>query len=272
MKKLFLAAFLLTLSICSTLSAQETTIIPMPCGYTKLVFNDEFNNDGFPDESKWGYEKGYIRNGEKQYYTVKRQENCYIKDGLLHIVALNDSAKVDGDVRPVTSTSLLTKNKHSWTYCRVEVRAKLPMCLGSWPAIWMMPNNSKYGSWPKSGEIDIMEHVGYEPNNVHYAIHSEKYNHVLNTQKRHTVTCNTSYSDFHVYALEWHADRIDWILDGEVMYTVVNDEDVWDAWPFNQPFYLILNFAFGGGWGGYAGIDLKGLPQTYLIDYVRIFQ
>lgn len=271
MKKVCLL-FLLPVIFLLSIRAQENKKIEIPNGYSKLVFHDEFNGEGLPDESKWSYEKGYLRNGEMQYYTVGRKENCFQKNGFLNIVALNDSAEIDGKVRPVTSTSITTKDKQTWTYCRVEMRAKLPMCLGTWPAVWMMPNADKYGEWPKSGEIDIMEYVGYQPGDVHYAIHSEKYNHKINTQKRETVACPTCYTDYHVYALEWHPDRLEWYLDGEKKFTVVNDEDTWDAWPFNQPFYLILNFAFGGGWGGYKGVDLSALPQAYQIDYVRVFQ
>lgn len=240
--------------------------------FSKLVFKDEFNGEGLPSDKYWNYEKGYVRNGEKQYYTEKRQENCYQKNGNLHIVILNDSARIDGKIRPVTSASIITKGKKAWKYCKVEVRAKLPSCLGTWPAIWMMPENDKYGDWPRSGEIDIMEHVGYEPDNVHYAIHSDKYNHTKNNQKRFTVPCPTSYSDFHIYGLEWSKDQIKWYLDGELKYSVKKDEKGWSAWPFDQPFYLILNAAFGGGWGGRNGVDLSKLKQEYVIDYVRIYQ
>lgn len=261
----------LTVCLAPVLQSQET-VVALPSGYSKLVFNDEFNGEGLPDQTKWEFEEGYVRNGEKQYYTANRLENCYQKNGMLHLVALNDSALIKGEKQAVTSASICTKNKHMWTYCRVEVRAKLPMCLGTWPAIWMMPNDDKYGGWPRSGEIDILEHVGYEPNDVHYAIHTEKYNHMHDTQKRHTVPCPSSFTDFHVYAMEWHPDRIEWHLDGEIKFVVKNNENTWDAWPFNHPFYLILNLAFGGGWGGREGINLEGLPQSYVIDYVRVFQ
>lgn len=263
--------FVIGLLAASSLSAMATDII-IPEGYGRLVFQDEFNCSGMPDTTKWGYEKGYLRNGEKQYYTVGRRENCYVEDGRLHIVARNDSAMVDGDVRPVTSTSLFTKGKHFWKYCYVEVRAKLPSCRGTWPAIWMMPEKSVYGRWPKSGEIDIMEHVGYAPEHVHYAAHSEKYNHVKGIQKNTHVDCGDAADRFHVYGLEWTEDEMTWILDGKRMFTVARDEDGWEAWPFDQEFYLILNLAFGGGWGGQQGIDLTKLPQVYEIDYVRVFQ
>lgn len=269
MKNLIAGLFLAS-AMAVGVNAADNVVIPK--GYTKLVFQDEFNKAGMPDTTKWVYEKGYIRNGEMQYYTARRRENCYTADGLLHIVALNDSARIDGEIRPVTSASIQTRGKHFWKYCYVEVRAKLPKCLGSWPAIWMMPEKSVYGSWPRSGEIDIMEHVGYDPDKVHFSVHSLKYNHMINTQfTSHTVMPGTD-KEFHVYGLEWKEDSITWFIDGKPYYTVTNEKTGWEAWPFDQDFYLKLNQAFGGGWGGSQGVNLKELPQDYQIDYVRIYQ
>ena len=240
--------------------------------YTKLVWADEFNGQGLPDSSKWDYEKGYVRNGEMQYYTAKRLENASMKNGVLVIRALNDSAMIDGAIRPVTSASLITKNKGNWKYGRIEVRAKLPSCLGTWPAIWMMPVKPTYGGWPKSGEIDMMEHVGYQPGKLFFNLHTEKYNHTKNTGRGASIDCSDSNEKFHIYAIEWFEDRIDWYFDETKVFTVKNDEPGWEAWPFDQPFYLILNFAFGGAWGGQKGVDLKALPQQFMIDYARVFQ
>jgi beta-glucanase (GH16 family) len=269
------------------LSAQEKTdnIIPIPNGYSRLAFHDEFDGEGLPDASKWSYEEGYIRNGEMQYYTVAREENCYQKDGYLHIVCRNDSLPVENakiqhwpeirkdSIVPVTSASIHTKDKASWTYCRVEVRAKLPLCLGTWPAIWMMPEGDVYGYWPNSGEIDIMEHVGYDPNRIHYTLHCRKYNWNAGTNPRTlSVNCYNVNTEFHIYALEWNEDRIEFYLDGALKYRVNKNNGTWEEWPFHLPFYLILNTGFGGGWGGREGVDLSGLPQDYVIDYVRIYQ
>lgn len=258
------------LIVIGLLVLSQTGCVKKP--FSKLVFSDEFSGMGLPSDSLWNYEEGYVRNGEMQYYTVQRKENCYLQDGFLHIVIRNDSALINDTIRPITSASLITQGKKSWKYCKVEVRAKLPLCLGTWPAVWMMPETDVYGEWPCSGEIDIMEHVGYEPDNVHYAIHSDKYNHTKDNQKRFTVPCPTSYTDFHTYALEWSEKQIKWYLDGELTYSVAKDEEGWEAWPFDQPFYLILNAAFGGGWGGRNGVDPTKLPQEYIIDYVRIYQ
>jgi len=255
--------------------SKKEIVQPFPGGsgkYTKLVWSDEFKGLGLPDESKWDYEKGYVRNGEMQYYTVKRIENASMENGTLVIRALNDSAMIDGAIRPVTSASLITKNKGDWKYGRIEVRAKLPSCLGTWPAIWMIPTKSTYGEWPKGGEIDIMEHVGYQPGKLFFNLHTEKYNHTKNTGRGTSIDCTDPNEKFHIYAIEWFEDRIDWYFDETKVFTVKNDEPGWEAWPFDQPFYLILNFAFGGAWGGSQGVDLKSLPQQFIIDYVRVFQ
>jgi len=243
-----------------------------PSKYTKLVWSDEFDGQGLPDDSKWSYEKGYLRNGELQYYAVKRIENTHVENGNLIITALNDSAVIDGEMRPVSSASMITKNKGDWKYGRIEVRAKLPSCLGTWPAIWMMPTQAIYGRWPKSGEIDIMENVGFNPEKIYFNLHTEKYNHTKNNGRGSSTDCSDADKTFHIYALEWFPDRIDWYFDDTKVFTVNNNEPGWEAWPFDQSFYLILNFAFGGGWGGEKGVDLNGLPQQFVIDYVRVYQ
>lgn len=241
--------------------------------YTRLVFHDEFNGKGLPDTTKWDFEYGRLRNGEKQFYTADRIENAYRKGGCLHLVVRNDSALIDGEVRPITSASIHTKKTFAMKYGKVEVRAKLPLCLGTWPAIWMMPVQNVYGYWPKSGEIDIMEHVGYDPEKVNYAIHTEAHNHMKKNGKGHNAFCHTCCSEFHVYGLEWYEDRLEWYLDGRKRFVVTRPENAtWESWPFDQEFYLILNLAFGGGWGGTKGIDTDLLPQEYIIDYIRVYQ
>jgi len=248
---------------------------PFPGGsgkFTQLVWSDEFDYKGLPDSAKWGYERGYVRNREMQYYTVGRLENARVENGHLIIEALNDSAMIEGNVRPVTSASLITRNKGDWKYGRIEVRAKLPSCLGTWPAIWMMPTRSTYGGWPRSGEIDIMEHVGYQPGKIHFFLHTEKYNHTKGSGRGTSIDCSDASEKFHVYAVEWFEDKIDWYFDDKKVFTILNDEPGWEAWPLDHSFYLILNFAFGGAWGGSQGVDLSALPQKYFIDYVRVFQ
>lgn len=264
--------------------------VPVPDRFTKLVFYDEFDGTGLPDPAKWSFEEGFVRNGEMQYYTVGREENCYRKDGSLHLVCRNDSAWIENafthkkwiypwvetrkdTMVPVTSASIHTRGKFAFTYGRIEMRAKLPVCLGSWPAIWLMPHDDEYGYWPSSGEIDMMEHVGYAPEEVHYTLHSDRWNSNNQPNKYAHHVAIDHPEDWHVYALEWHPDRICWYLDGELKTTVIKGINAGqEEWPFHLDFYLILNFAFGGGWGGREGVDLEALPQTYTIDYVRIYQ
>ena len=259
----------------TTIDTSEENPVPCPGGsgkYTRLVWQDEFNGSGLPDPEKWGYEKGYVRNRELQYYTVNRLENAEQRNGYLVITARNDSALIDGQIRPITSASIISKGKGDWKYGRVEVRAKLPSCLGTWPAIWMMPTTSTYGGWPRSGEIDIMEHVGYDPDRIYFNLHTAKYNHTKGTGRGSSVYCPYPDKKFHVYAVEWFEDHIDWFLDDKKVFSVKNDGEGWESWPLDHPFYLILNFAFGGAWGAQKGVDLKGLPQEYFFDYVRVFQ
>lgn len=250
-----------------------TDTIPMPAWCTELVFADEFNVDGMPDSANWDYEQGYLRNTEMQYYTVGRAENARVAGGNLIITATPDSALIDGEIRPVTSASLITRGKHEWTYGYVEVRAKLPQGRGTWPAIWMMPSDRSYGRWPSCGEIDIMENVGYNPDNIHFSAHCETYNHIINTQKTHVIEVPGVQNDFHTYGLQWAPDSLAWYMDGEHQYTVHRDSAAtYREWPYDKPFYLILNFAVGGSWGGNQGVDMDAFPQEYLIDYVRLYK
>ena len=272
---------------CDNDGTLKTTKIPQR--YTKLVFSDEFDGSGLPDDSKWGYEEGYVRNGEEQYYTVARRENCYLSDGYLHIVCRNDSALIEDalyekpwsaggshgyradTIIPVTSASVITKGKFAFTYGRVEVRAKLPVCLGSWPAIWMFPQDRS--DWPACGEIDIIEHVGYDPNNIYFTVHSTELNSNNQPNRYASSVPIQNPEDWHVYAFEWQPDRLMWYIDDELQFTVVRSRVYSDSnWPFNKDFYLLLNFAFGGGWGGSQGVDLGALPQEYIIDYVKVYR
>lgn len=245
--------------------------IEIPKGYSRLLFHDEFSGEGLPDPKYWSYEEGKVRNGEEQYYTVARPENCDIRDGLLNIILRNDNYEVGGKGYPYTSASIHTRYKVPFTYGRVEVRAKLPACKGTWPAIWLMPNKDVYGMWPRSGEIDIMEQVGFDPDIVHFTAHSYL-NHGEGNKQHNSMRVPTNHTDFHVYALDWLPNKLTWYVDGKRGFTVVKTSSLWTGWPYDQDFYLILNLAWGGGWGGQHGLDPASLPQTYQVDYVRIFQ
>lgn len=276
MKKSFVFYYVIVIALSTACSSSKSkVIVPYNGGtgtYTKLIWQDEFDKDGQPDSNKWGYEKGYVRNNELQYYTVNRPENATVKNGYLTITALKDSALIDGKIRPITSASLMTRGKGDWKYGRIEVRAKLPSALGTWPAIWMMPTKSGTSNWPKNGEIDIMEYVGYDPDKIHFNVHTQKYNHMVNNGRGSSIRLKSPDKDFHVYAIEWFPDRIDWYIDEQKAFSVSDNGEGWDAWPFQEAFYLIINFAFGGAWGAAKGVDQSSLPLEYHIDYVRVFQ
>jgi beta-glucanase (GH16 family) len=169
-----------------------------------------------------------------------------------------------------TSASLTTRGKASWTYGRIEVRAKLPSARGTWPAIWTL--GTRQARWPDRGEIDIMEFVGFDPGIIHANVHTQKYNHVQHTGKGSQITIPDASEKFHVYALEWDAQKLDFFVDDKKYFTYANEGTGTDSWPFDQPQYLILNLAIGGAWGGQKGIDEAAFPQRYYIDYVRVYQ
>ncbi len=254
--KFLLVAVILIVPI--GLFAQET------CEY--LVWSDEFNETGAPDEDKWGYDIGGNGwgNQELQNYTDSRT-NSFVKDGKLIIKALKQNGNW-------TSARLVTKDKGDWLYGRVEVKAKLPAGKGTWPAVWMLPTDWEYGGWPKSGEIDIMEHVGYEMGKIHGTIHTEAYNHSIGTQLGGTIGVNNVASQFHIYAISWTEDEIVWYVDGEEYYRINNPDKTYKEWPFNKRFHLILNLAIGGTWGGAQGIDPSLEEATMEIDYVRVYK
>lgn len=267
MKQILLLPFLFSVSVAC--GQKEKSVNST---YTKLVWSDEFEQPGVPDPKNWTYEEGYIRNRELQYYTRNRPENAQVANGHLVIKARNDSMRYNAGVAPITSASLVTKGLHSWTYGRIEVRAKVPASLGTWPAVWMLGTNIGQVGWPLCGEIDIMEHVGYMPDTLHFNVHTKKYNHAIGTGKGVQVAAPGAQASFHVYAVEWFPDRIDWFLDGKKVFSFANERTGAEAWPFDKPQYLILNLAFGGAWGGSRGVDIQSLPREMLVDYVRVYQ
>lgn len=253
----------------AALSAEPQPYTGASGEYTTLVWSDEFDYKGLPNPEKWGYEVGYIRNNEKQYYTKERWANAEVKDGHLVITARKDDYSTAEKVHPITSASVISKGKGFWKRGRIEVRAKVPISLGTWPAIWMLPED-RSGGWPKCGEIDILEHVGFDPKKVHFNIHVERYNHTKNNGKGKTVPTDSA-DEFHIYAVEWFDDRIDFYFDAQKVFTYQNEKEGEVSWPFDKPFYIILNLAYGGGWGGAKGTDDSKLPQEFHIDYVRVF-
>ena len=256
------------LAACAASTTAPRQITSVSGHSWRWVWGDEFDYRGLPDPARWDYEVGYIRNQELQYYTQAREENAHVADGHLVITARQD----DYQGHRYTSASLHTKGKASWIYGRIEVSARLPTGVGMWPAIWMLGTNIDQVGWPRCGEIDIMENVGFDPHRIHVNVHTEAYNHVLGTNKGTSLYLREPYADFHVYAIEWFPDRIDFFVDDQRVFTYEN-EGMGDAvWPFDRPLYLILNAAVGGMWGGQYGVDDTIFPQDYVIDYVRVYE
>jgi beta-glucanase (GH16 family) len=278
MQTAFLVLSIVALILCNSAAAASDW---------KLVWSDEFDKPGLPDATKWAYETGFIRNNEQQYYTRERKENARVENGVLVIEARKEhfsnpdfdpAAKSSGrrnrgrEFAEYTSASLTTRGKTNWTGGRIEVRAKLPAGRGTWPAIWTLGANARQVGWPACGEIDIMEFVGQEPGVIHANVHTRKYNHVQKNGKGDQIKIPNASEVFHVYALEWDADHLDFFVDDHKYFTYLNEKSGSDAWPFDKDEYLILNLAIGGAWGGQKGIDDAIFPQQYLIDYVRVYQ
>jgi beta-glucanase (GH16 family) len=269
--KLFLSAFCVLAMLSQSVHAQQW----------KLVWSDEFDYEGLPDKKKWDYEEGFVRNREMQYYTRARKENARVEKGMLVIEGRKEKFKnpkyKSGSKRwnqqrqfaSYTAASLVTLNKADWKYGRIEVRAKLPHGKGIWPAIWTLGTNRTSVGWPRCGEIDIMEFVGKDPNrvhaNAHFAVNGKR------SSSGGRLKTDKPYNDFHVYALEWNADHMDFFFDKTKYHTFTIDKaGKGEDNPFRKPHYLLMNLALGGSWGG--PIDDAALPQKYLIDYVRVYK
>lgn len=238
----------------------------------KLVWNDEFDGVGLPNPEKWGYEHGFIRNNESQYYTKERVKNVYQKDGKLVIESFKEHFEENGQKAEYTSGSVTTEGHASWKYGRIEVAAKLPRGRGSWPAIWMLGDNIRQLGWPKCGEIDIMEYVGFNPSQVHATVHAKGAGQAHHTSKGSFLRIPNVEDRFAVYAVEWTEGRLDFYVDDQLVLAFKKGDRKIDPWPFDLPHYLILNTAIGGGWGGAKGIDDSIFPCKFEIDYVRVYQ
>ena len=250
------SALLLILS-CFSLQAQKEE--------RELVWADEFDkpnlnsknwtfelSDGCPNLCGWG-------NNERQIYT---DTNHHMRDGNLVI-----QARLQG--REYTSTRIITKDKVEYTYGHFEVRAKLPIGQGIWPAFWMLGSNISEVQWPLCGEIDVLEYVGREPGEIFTSLHTRaSHGKTINTKKTKFPTIEDG---FHLYAADWNKDRIEFFVDDKSVYTFIPKNKTQAEWPFDQPFYLLLNLAVGGNFGG-PEVDDSIFPQEFIIDYVRIYQ
>jgi beta-glucanase (GH16 family) len=250
-----------------------TPTLPAPKGW-KLAWADEFDapDGALPDPAHWTYDTGAggWGNGELQHYTSRRAENAHIQGGNLVITARHE----DFEGADYTSARLLTRGLGDWTYGRFEVRAKLPQGQGIWPAIWMLPTDWKYGGWPASGEIDIMELIGKEPSRAYGTLHWGA-PHTFEGGHYDLPPGQVFADDFHVFAVEWEPDEFRWFVDGQLYYTqrdwFTSSTKAQFPAPFDQRFHLILNVAVGGAWPGYPD-ETTVFPQSMIVDYVRVYE
>ena len=233
----------------------------------KLVWSDEFNTPGLPDKANWSYDIGGNGwgNHELEYYTDSRMENARVENGNLVIEARKEAF----GGKAYTSARLLSKTKAQFTYGIFEIRAKIPHGNGTWPAIWTLSAHDPL-TWPQDGEIDIMEAIGSNPNVIYGTCHNQAFHGA--TGKGGTTTIALSPDSFHIYKIEWTADAINWYVDDNNYYTYVNPHNGNDSWPYYNDFFVILNVAVGGDFGGQKGVDDSAFPQKMLVDYVRIYQ
>jgi beta-glucanase (GH16 family) len=274
MRLLLLLAVLAALTTTSTLRISQSPAAEPTAGQYRLVWADEFNYRGLPDRTKWSYDVGGHGWGNKelQFYTERRKANARVERGSLIIEARRDN----WSGHEYTSARLVSKANGNWTYGRFEIRAKLPSGDGVWPAIWMLPTEKSYGGWPNSGEIDIMEQVGFEPHVVHASVHTKAYNHPIKTHKTASTEVSNATTAFNVYAVEWTPEEIRGYVNERQYFTFKNERLTNSAadykeWPFDRPFHLLLNIAVGGTWGGAHGVDESIWPQRMEIDYVRVY-
>ncbi|MBT8095702.1 MAG: family 16 glycosylhydrolase [Woeseia sp.] len=259
--------------------------MPVEPGW-KLVWSDEFDT-GEIDPQKWSPNIWPARkvNDEDQAYTG-REKNLRIEDGMLVI----EAHKEDYEGASYTSGRLHSSGKGDFLYGRFEVRAKLPRGQGSWPAIWMLPSDpftyattcsgdedwqgsADCNAWPNSGEIDIMEHVGYQMGHVHGTVHTKAYYWAVWEQRKGRILVDDVDEEFHVYAMEWSPERIDIFVDDSLYFTYMNENKGWEEWPFDKPFHLILNIAVGGAWGRAGGPIADSIfPQRMYVDYARVYE
>lgn len=250
----------------------------------ELIWCDDFATDGPPDPRWWAHELGYKRNREWQYYT-DRPENVRVEGGALVIEARREQlpisaeqAKRRADGHPVeerlahyTSGSLTTRGRFDFRYGRLEARARLPRGRGVWPAIWMSGANVGEVGWPMCGEIDVMEYVGFDPDAVHAAVHTKSGNHVWGGHQSARLPLAGLGERACTFALDWSPERIAVSAEGQTYFVYDRPADDPLAWPFDQPFFLRVNLAIGGIWGGKHGVDDAIFPQTFAIEWIRVY-
>ncbi len=240
-------------------------------GYTQ-VWADDFNGPSI-DQSVWAHQNGDgcpnlcgWGNNELEYYTSS-PSNLFFQDGKMII----EARKENFGGRSYTSSKILTMGKKTFKFGRIDIRAKLPKGKGIWPAFWMMPQNNVFGGWPRSGEIDMMELVGHEPNKTYGTLHFGPGPGSTQINRGYTLPTGTFNDEFHVFSLEWKQDQIKWFVDGN-LFSTVNKADLGaNNYPFNEDFYFIINLAVGGNWPGNPDATTV-FPQWLIVDYMRYYQ
>ncbi|HKK12701.1 MAG TPA: glycoside hydrolase family 16 protein [Flavobacteriaceae bacterium] len=231
----------------------------------QLIFDEEFDGNSL-NKSHWNYELGDgcpnlcgWGNNERQVYT---KDNVSVRDGNLVITATKDSDLY-------YSGRITTAKKVEFKYGTIEVRAKLPLGQGLWPAIWMLGNDIGTVGWPACGEIDMMEYVGKNPHTIHATLHTpDSHGNSKNTK---VTTISDIENGFHIYKCRWIKDSISFFIDDNSVYAFNPEIKNETTWPFDKPFYVILNLAIGGNFGG-PEVDDSIFPQEFLIDYVKIYK
>ncbi len=237
-------------------------------GYS-LVWSDEFSGSAL-DQTSWNFETGDgcpncgWGNNELQFYTPGN--NLYMQDGKMIIEARFESA----GGKNYTSTRITTQNKKTFTFGRIDIRAKVPKGKGIWPALWMLGSNISTVSWPKCGEMDIMELLGQEPNKVYQTVHFGPG--PASTQKSRNKISTTAYSEvYHLFSVNWEMDKVQFFVDNELLLEMTKADAGGADYPFNNPFFFIINVAVGGNWPG-SPDGTTPFPSWMMVDYVRVFQ
>ena len=277
-KKLFSLIFVFLVSGCAsaTLVPAPTpvpTVMPTPTAEWErpgwvMAWHDEFDGTALNREN-WTFDTGGGGWGNQEWeaYT-DRQENVRVENGMLVIEAREEPELVKG--RNYSSGRIKTQGLQSWKYGRIEARLKLPYGQGLWPAFWMLGDDFSKKGWPTAGEIDIMEHIGREPDKLYATVHAPGYSGGDGVGTSMTTSAESLKNDFHVYAIEWQENEIRWYFDDQE-YFKLTPADVPDEWIFNHSFFILLNLAVGGRWPGYPN-DGTQFPQFFYVDYVRVYQ
>ncbi len=236
-----------------------------------LVWSDEFDGTTISTEN-WTFETGDHGWGNNELQNYTESGNAEVSDGILRITAKKETSG------PANYSSARMNSKRAFTFGKIEFRAKMPDLKGKgiWPALWMLGANISNGGWPACGEIDIMEYVSYLPNTTHFSIHSTANNHVNGTQVTSgPLSLETIEEEFHVYGFLWTDKYLKFYIDDvdniKLTFNRPTNANM-DNWPFDQPFYFLMNIAVGGNWGGLEGVDDTIFPATMEVDYVRVYQ